>query len=169
MTNSRKRQKDSAPNKNVSSKNEDLPESGDIIGQITDGQSANAKEVEGSILETTRLLMREYGVRKSAAAIRDVVDKPHTIFSPAEAVSALSNSGFKASFGAISLNKITEQYFPLIAFQKDGSGILVKGLSEDGKFIISNPQTKSKIETVSKDTLEADYSGYLIIVKELTQ
>ena len=53
-------------------------------------------------------------------------------------------------------------------FLKNGSGVLIKGLSDDDKFIIGEPHTKSKFKTVSRDTVEADYSGYVIIVKELT-
>ncbi len=168
MTNLKKRHNKSSPQKNVSAKNEDALEPKEVIGQLNDGESDDIKEVETSILEATKLLMREYGVRKSAAAIRDLVEKPHTVFAPAEAVSALSNSGFKASFGAINLKKLDEQYFPLIAFKKNGSGVLIKGLSEDDNYIISKPHTKSNGETVSRDTIEADYSGYVIIVKELT-
>ena len=168
MANMKKSQNKSAHEKDVAPANEDAVEAKEVIGQINGYEAHNTREVETSILEATRLLMREYGVRKSAAAVRDLVEKPHTVFAPAEAVSALSNSGFKASFGAIKLKKLDMQYFPLIAFKKNGSGVLIKGLSDDDKFIIGEPHTKSKFKTVSRDTVEADYSGYVIIVKELT-
>ena len=58
---------------------------------------------EKSVIEAVRLFLRNYGVRKSGAAIRDAVDIPHTFIGPKEAVSTLSNIGFKASFGRIKL------------------------------------------------------------------
>ena len=56
-------------------------------------------ESEKLLIGAVRLLLREYGVRKSAAAVRDAVDHPHDNFKPQNAVSALSNLGFKSSFG----------------------------------------------------------------------
>ena len=58
---------------------------------------------EESIIGSIRLLLREYGIRKSGAAIRDAVDIPNQKIGPKEAVSALSNFGFRASFGSIKL------------------------------------------------------------------
>ena len=59
--------------------------------------------VEKSLIEATRLLLREFGIRKSGAAIRDAVEIPHSEVGPREAVSALTNFGFKASFGSMKI------------------------------------------------------------------
>ena len=76
------------------------------------------KTREKSLIEATRLLLREYGLRKSGAAVRDAVDTAHEIFSPAQTVNALTNFGFKSSFGGIKITKLTDEHFPLIAFKK---------------------------------------------------
>ena len=60
---------------------------------------------EKSLVNATRQLLREYGIRKSAAAVRDAVEMPHELFKPQSAVSALSSLGFKSSFGNIKLRK----------------------------------------------------------------
>ena len=42
----------------------------------------NEIDTERSLLWATRALLREYGIRKSAAAVRDAVEMPHDIFGP---------------------------------------------------------------------------------------
>ena len=74
------------------------------------------EEAEKTIIEAVRLLLRHYGIRKSGAAIRDAVEIPHTHVGPREAVSAISGLGFKASFGSLNLKKLTDDFFPLVAF-----------------------------------------------------
>ena len=49
---------------------------------------------ETSLVEATRNLLKFHGIRKSAAAVREAVEMPHEVFSPKEAVSALSSLGF---------------------------------------------------------------------------
>ena len=73
-------------------------------------------------IETTQQLLREHGIRKSKAALRNAVEIPHENFLANQAVSALSSLGFKASFGNI-VKKFLSEYFPLIAFMKDGKAI----------------------------------------------
>ena len=71
---------------------------GGKVPQIEDLTSDKA------IIEATRLLLRDYGIRKSGAAIRDAIETPHSKVGPKEVVNALSNLGFKASFGSIKIN-----------------------------------------------------------------
>ena len=80
--------------------------------------------VEKSLIETTRLLLREYGIRKSGAAVREAVEIRHKFIGPKEAVSSIINFGFKASFGNIKLKNLSEDFFPLIAFHKNGEACL---------------------------------------------
>ena len=75
-------------------------------------------ELEKSLISATMLLLREYGIRKSGAAVRDAVDISHEYVGPKEAVSALSSLGFKASFGRLNIKNLSEEFFPLIAFKK---------------------------------------------------
>ena len=80
----------------------------------SDAESESKIEIEKSILQTLRLFLREFGVRKSTAAIRDAVDISHTYIGPKEAVSALSNFGLKASFGNIKPVSYTHLTLPTI-------------------------------------------------------
>lgn len=125
-------------------------------------------EIEKSILQTLQLFLREFGVRKSTAAIRDAVDTSHTYIGPKEAVSTLSNFGLKASFGNIKLKKLSEDFFPLIAFKKDGRALLVSSAPIDNKIFVTDVANKNKKDEVSFSDFSSDFSGYVIIAKQLT-
>jgi hypothetical protein len=73
-------------------------------------------KLERSLISATILLLREYGIRKSGAAVRNAVDISHQYIGPKEAVSSLSSLGFKASFGRLNIANLPEEFFPLIAF-----------------------------------------------------
>ena len=124
------------------------------------------QQIEYSLLGATRLLLREYGVRKSVAAVRDAIDTVHERVGPKEAVSALSNLGFKASFGHLNINTLSEDFFPLIGFKKSGEAIIINSAPIDGKISITNPKDRKKQEVSVSDYL-SDYSRYSIIVKAL--
>ena len=48
------------------------------------------------------------------------MEMPSAYVGPKEAVSSLTNLGFKASFGNIKINGLSEDFFPLITFKKMG-------------------------------------------------
>jgi ATP-binding cassette subfamily C protein LapB len=123
-------------------------------------------KVEKSLIESTMLLLREHGIRKSAAAVRDAIDVSHQYVGPKEAVSALSSLGFKASFGRLSIDNLAEEFFPLIAFKKDGRSFIVLSAPADEKISIINPISRKK-ETISISGFRSEFSRYAIIVKEL--
>ena len=81
-------------------------------------------ELEKALISSTILLLREYGIRKSGAAVRDAVDISHQDIGPKEAVSSLSSLGFKASFGRLNITNLSEEFFPLIAFKKMAQRLL---------------------------------------------
>ena len=67
--------------------NQDVVE--DEVVQVED-KNIEAETSEKSLILAVRVLLREHGVRKSAAAIRDAVEMPHDVFAPRQAVSAMS-------------------------------------------------------------------------------
>lgn len=121
---------------------------------------------EKKIIEATRLLLREFGIRKSGAGIRDAVGSEHQNLGPKEAVSALSNLGFKASFGSIKITQLTDDFFPLIAFNKEGEAFLMNAPNSERKLSLLEPLNKDEIEISHKD-FKKNYSDYVIIVKQL--
>ena len=124
---------------------------------------------EKSLLDATRQLLREYGIRKSAAAVRDAVEMPHELFKPQSAVSALSSLGFKSSFGNIKLRKISKEFLPLIAFMKDGSSVVVKAINEADEISFQSGEKKSTTESKTFAEFNKIFSGYVIIAKELNK
>jgi ATP-binding cassette subfamily C protein LapB len=123
---------------------------------------------EKSLIEVTRLLLREFGIRKSGAAIREAVDTPHEFIGPKEVVSAISNLGFKASFGNLKLKKLSNDFFPLIAFQENGEIRLVKSVTSEGVLSVFDHSGKL-LNSTEMTTFEKEFSGYVIIVKELSE
>jgi ATP-binding cassette subfamily C protein LapB len=119
-----------------------------------------------TLVEATRLLLREFGIRKSAAAVRDAVDIQHSNIGPREAVSALSNFGFKASFGSIKTKNLNDNFFPLITFQNDGKAFLVRDPAADGKINLIDPISKEIVE-LSLSEFKAKNSSFFVIVKQL--
>ena len=79
-----------------------------VLG-IEDVQVNRKLELENSLISATSLLLREYGIRKSGAAVRNAVDISHQYIGPKEAVSSLSSLGFKASFGRLIIANLPEE------------------------------------------------------------
>jgi ATP-binding cassette subfamily C protein LapB len=123
-------------------------------------------ESEKSLIPATILLLREYGIRKSGAAVRDAVDISHEYVGPKEAVSSLSSLGFKASFGRLNITNLAEEFFPLIAFKKNGEAFVVLTAPADGKIFITNPVNR-KNQEISTNNYNSEFSQYAIIAKEL--
>ena len=122
-----------------------------------------------SLLDATRALVRDYGIRKSAAAVRDAVEMPHDHFTPAEAINALTNLGFKASFGSTPLKKLSDDFFPLIAFDNDGQAVLVRSTDQGDTLEINDPSKKHSTKVIEKSEFKTNYSNFVIIAKELNQ
>ncbi|MAI19587.1 MAG: type I secretion system permease/ATPase [Marinovum sp.] len=143
-------------------------EKGLIESVSPDIEATDKIELEKSLISATRLLLRHYGIRKSGAAVRDAIGTSHTIAGPKEAVNALSNLGFKASFGRLNIRKLSEDFFPLIAFSKNGDPVLVHSASDDRTVIITNAVNQTKKELTFNDYSE-EFSQYVIIAKELNK
>ena len=124
---------------------------------------------EAALIGATVLLLREFGIRKSRAAVRDAVDMPHKIFAPPQSVSALSMLGFKASFGSMALKKMTEEFFPLIAFKSNGNAVVIKNMPTDGQVTLASSDRKRPEITISTEEFIKDFSGYVILAKELNK
>lgn len=124
---------------------------------------------ERSLLAAVRVILREHGVRKSMAAIRDAVEMPHEVFAPKQAVSALSALGFKASFGSLSVTKLNSEFFPAIAFLKGGEAVVLKEAADEDEILVVYPQDRNRTAVMSLAEFKADYSGYMILAKELNR
>lgn len=125
-------------------------------------------ETKGSsLMAATRSFLRQHGIRKSVAAIRDAVETPHDDFTPSEAVSALSNLGFKSSFGGLKYKQLAPDFFPLIALLKDGNAVVIQSPEEDGKIKTTEGSGKGKTIYLNSDDFREEFSGYVILAKEL--
>ena len=80
--------------------------------------------------------------------------------------SALSNLGFKASFGQIKINNLIEDFFPLVAFRNDGGAVLIPAPPVDNKIVVLEPVGKKNIELSISD-FKKNYSSFFLIAKQL--
>ncbi len=125
-----------------------------------------AADREHSVIKAITLLLKNYGIRKSGAAVRDAIDISHQHVGPKEAVSALSNLGFKASFGRLNFKNLTDEFFPLIAFKKNGEAFIIDAAPTDNIISVTNPISRSNDEITIEEYF-SEFSQYAIIVKEL--
>ena len=88
---------------------------------IKDASVSGSIESEKSLISATILLYANMAL-ESGAAVRDN-NISHQYFGPREAVSSLSNLGFKASFGRLTLQIFPTNFF-LIAFKKMAKRLL---------------------------------------------
>jgi ATP-binding cassette subfamily C protein LapB len=126
-------------------------------------------DAEAALIDATVVLLREFGIRKSRAAVRDAVEMPHEIFAPSQSVSALSMLGFKASFGSMALKKMTEDFFPLIAFKSNGNSVVIKTMPVDGQVKLASSDRKKPEIIISLDDFTDEFNGFVILVKELNK
>ena len=111
-------------------------------------------------------MLRNYGIRKSGAAVRDAVEISNENLGPKEAVSALSALGFKASFGRLNIEKLSEDFFPLIAFKKNGEAFIVNLDQDDDTLSVTNPLDRTQKKFSFLDYVN-EFTQYVIIAKEL--
>ena len=124
---------------------------------------------QSSLVTAVRSLLRQQGIRKSVAAIREAVEVPHDIFNVTEAVNALSNLGFKSSFGSLKYKQLTPELFPLIALKNNGEAITIKAPAEDGTLETIGASGKGKIEYLNVNDFVKEFSGYVILAKKLNE
>lgn len=142
------------------------------ISKVATGEEKQASsrnkniDAERDLIQATRLLLRDFGIRKSGAAIRDAVEMPHEYVGPKEVVNALSTFGFKASFGSIKLKNLSEEFFPLIAFKKNGGARLISSALEEDKLSVTDAASGERGE-ITLSEFASDFSSYVVIVKEL--
>jgi ATP-binding cassette subfamily C protein LapB len=142
--------------------------------QLAAAQSApatghDAAQAEASVIKAVATFLRINGDRKSPGVIKDAVEHPFEHFGHREATSALSQLGYRTSFGYMPLHELDPAYFPLVAFDTEGRGMVVESFSrDDGALLIDIDKPKRK-EQISYEAFKEAYSGYLILAKPLTE
>ena len=124
------------------------------------------KQSEETLITALQSLFAHHGKTLSEAAVRDLPDLTSTTFGPNEAISALNNSNFIASYGNIRLDEVTEAMLPLLSFSKDGEAFLITGVSAKGTCRIRRSAKNFKQEKLTHNELLEFFSGYAILVKK---
>ena len=67
------------------------------------------------------------------------------------------------------IKKLSNDFLPLIAFMNDGSSVLVKELTNDSQITFQKSEKKSPIETKKIAEFDKNFSGFVILAKELNK
>ena len=141
----------------------------EALDQNISGSDALTEINQASLMAAVRSFLRQHGVRKSAASVREAVESPHDQFTSSEAVSALSNLGFKSSFGTLKYKQLNAELFPLIALQKNGEALFLKKPAENGKIQAIAASSNGKEIYINSDDFIEKFSGFVILAKELNR
>ncbi len=118
---------------------------------------------ERTLLLCVQRILRNQGLNYSLSAIRDLPDLTQEKFSPKDAVSTFSNTGFISSGGELTAKDIAQGHCPLIAFTTEGEAVLVTDVSEPGSITIAWPDQNFEEETVSRETFAENSAEFVIL------
>lgn len=129
---------------------------------VSEEQSAESRN-EYSLLLCVQRILRDNGLNYSISAIRDLPDLTHDYFDPKDAVSALSNTGFRASGGELSAKELASGQCPMIAFSKTGEAFLVTEASDPDHLTVALPLENFSEQTISRKEFAEHYVGFVVL------
>lgn len=148
-------------------------ERADVLGAVAPSseriladQNGWHKDLEAPLLLALQNLFAHHGQTLSEAAVRDLPDLSGDVFTPGDAVSALVNAGFIASYGELTLAEIVDAMLPLLAFSKAGEAYIITKFDKNSSVQIRRSSGNFKVEKLSLADAEALHSGYAILVKK---
>lgn len=131
-------------------------------------QSAESRN-EHSLLLCVQRILRDNGLNYSVSAIRDLPDLTHDFFDPKDTISALSNTGFRASGGDLPAKEIAAGQCPLIAFSKTGEAFLVVEASDTDTLQVVLPLEDFLEKTVSRKEFANDCVEFVVLAAKKPQ
>ena len=141
---------------------ETLPIPGDEISHINETEENN-NLLETTLINAVQRLIQLGGSAFSIGAIRDLGDLKENSFDFKAAVSALTNVGYKSSFGKLKVKKLKPSHCPCIAFKKDGQAFVIEKVSKKGNVKINHLSENLVDEEISLSNLGQLVNGYFIL------
>ena len=141
---------------------ETLPIPGDEISHINETEENN-NLLENTLINAVQRLIQLGGSAFSIGAIRDLGDLKENSFDFKAAVSALTNVGYKSSFGKLKVKKLKPSHCPCIAFKKDGQAFVIEKVSKKGNVKINHLSENLVDEEISLSNLGQLVNGYFIL------
>ncbi len=124
---------------------------------------------EQQILDSVQYLLRNHGIEKSLASIREIAEVSEGSFNFKDAVSTLRNLDFSANVGILSINKLTKGHCPSIITMKNGDiGVLID-VTQDKEFHIYKPNQKENFEKYTKREFKKLFSKSILLAKSPRQ
>ena len=118
------------------------------------------------LLLTLQRLLRDQGVALSEAALRDLPPIGQPDFSPDQAVAALAELGYDASFGELPADAISAHHCPLIAFTSTGSPFIVAERAKNGDYICAAPEEDFRQHPLTAKEFAQRFGGHAVLLRK---
>jgi ATP-binding cassette, subfamily C, bacterial LapB len=122
---------------------------------------------ETSLIRAVQHLFALNGIAFSEGAIRDLPELIRDSFDPQAAVSALRHVGFEASFGELSVKRLTAALCPVIGFSKDGHAVVIEEIDEEGKARVRGFRQDDDLVNIDKADVGQVLLSHVILARKL--
>ena len=142
----------------------------EILPPATATDDADVNDTDTKANSTLLLALQAFlaleGKAFSIGALRDLGDPEELDFSPKSAVEALSQLGYKSSFGRLKPRRIKNTHCPLIAFTKAGDALLLESAEGDRSFKVTHFVKNSEQKKLTRKELALELQDYVILAKK---
>ncbi|XXK34590.1 type I secretion system permease/ATPase [Rhodobacteraceae bacterium nBUS_22] len=116
-----------------------------------------------SLLRALQAFLALEGKAFSIGALRDLGDPSELEYTPKSAVEALTQLGYKSSFGRFRIQRIKDTHCPLIAFTATGDALLVEGDEGDGLLKVTRFSGQPEQRRIRRKEFAGEVGKYVIL------
>ena len=105
------------------------------------------------------------GTSISAQSIFDLSTASDNGFEAKHVVEVLTECGYRASLGKVSLGKITDNMCPMVIFDKNSDPRLLYGVSDERIYRVASPKDDFVEKYLNETDAQENFSGYAILAR----
>ena len=105
------------------------------------------------------------GTSISAQSIFDLSTASDNGFEAKHVVEVLTECGYRASLGKVSLGKITDNMCPMVIFDKNSDPSLLYGVSDERIYRVASPKDDFVEKYLNETDAQENFSGYAILAR----
>lgn len=105
------------------------------------------------------------GTSISAQSIFDLSTASNNGFEAKHVVEVLTECGYRASLGKVSLGKITDNMCPMVIFDKNSDPRLLYGVSDERIYRVASPKDDFVEKYLNETDAQENFSGYAILAR----
>lgn len=135
------------------------------MNQHVQGDEREQSEVNhsGSLLAALQYILLLRGHRASEGALRDKAAVGGADFTVQSVVEVFASYGIRSTFGRLSNKYVSRAMCPFIAFDEDGSALVVDFDQERNEFCALSPQNAQNLFEIG-NSLPANFSDYAVLI-----